>query len=131
MVGRDKYRFWQGHHQFHASSAEFWFEYESHNFYACLVDQPGTLAHSILAGKADLPVYEKDLRIVGVLVCPIISPPPWPALPEPEDDAEDCSKELSHIPLVSVDESLHFTKPVTYNSEIDALLKCQGSSHIV
>ncbi|KAF8601329.1 kinase-like protein [Ceratobasidium sp. AG-I] len=132
--GRDKFRFWKGRYDFqpHHGYAEIWYQHEGHDYYVRVVDQPGTLAHSILACKTDIPQYGASIEIIGNDVHPVSSPPQCPAPPQPdEDDSEDCTQELNNLPLIQVDEQLHFTKATSYQSEVQALLKCRGSSRIV
>jgi serine/threonine protein kinase len=132
-MARDRYPFWKGHIEFHyPSSAEVWYKAEGQDCYVSLVNEPGTLAYSILACKADIPIYGKHIQVVGDKVEPLLSSPPRPPSPEePEDDSEDCSDLFKSLPIIQVDEKLHFTKRPSYKSEIDALLKCQGSQRIV
>ncbi|KAG8732570.1 hypothetical protein FRC10_000847 [Ceratobasidium sp. 414] len=133
ILARDKFRFWHGRCHWHTHSAEFWYEDQGQDFYVRLTDQPNTLAHLILAGKADLPEYGKHLDISGDRVEAISQPPRRPDTSNSgnDNDLEDCSSELARLPLVEVDESVHFTKRPSYKSEIHALLKCSGSSRIV
>ncbi|KAL5639014.1 hypothetical protein ACGC1H_003403 [Rhizoctonia solani] len=127
MPEYSKCRFWQGHTLFHSQSAEFWYKEQDQDFYVNVIDHPDTLAHSILTGQADLPEYGKHLCISGDEVNVVLSPP---ARPSALDDYEDCSEDLSHLQLIEVDGSIHFTKPPSHKSEIQALLKLEGSTRV-
>ncbi|QRV98472.1 kinase domain protein [Ceratobasidium sp. AG-Ba] len=132
ILSRDKYPFWHARCQWHIHSGEFWYQFQGDQFYVHIFDEPGTLAHEILAGKSDLPEYGKNLFIRGNHIEVVHEPPQHPKTePEEEDDSEDCSDELATLPVVEFDESLHFTKPPSYKSEIQNLLQFRGSSRII
>ena len=48
-----------------------------------------------------------------------------------DPDLEDCSEEISKLPLVAFDDEKHFAKRPTYKQEIRHLLRCRGSLRIV
>ncbi|CUA68678.1 hypothetical protein RSOLAG22IIIB_08048 [Rhizoctonia solani] len=128
LAEHEKHRFWQGHIDFKSQSAEFWYTDQDQDFYVNIVHQPGTLAHAILVGKADLPEYGKHLCISGDNVTAVSSPP---ARPSAMEDHEDCSEDLIQLQLIEVDETIHSTKFASCKSEIQALLKLKDSTRII
>jgi serine/threonine protein kinase len=97
--------------------------------YVRLVPSVRSLAADILGFRADLPVYGVDLEIVGDNYC-IIERKEF-VLGEEEDDMEDCSEELAHLPIITADPILHFVKKPSYRSELHNLCLCKGSPYVV
>ena len=98
-------------------------------YYVKLIGPPGTLAGDIKRLKCDLPRYDCDLEIIGddiheterkLYVHNDVDP-----------DLEDCSEEISKLPLIAFDAEKHFVKQPTYKREIRHLLQCRGSPYIV
>ena len=98
-------------------------------YYVKLVGPPGTLAGDIFRLKSDLPRYDCDLEIIE----DDIHETERKLMMEADVDPylEDCSEEVSKLPLVVFDDEKHFAKLPTYKQEIRHLLQCRGSPHIV
>ena len=113
-----------------SGGGEIW--YGDPPYYVKLIGPPGTLAGDILRLESDLPRYDCDLEIIGddiheterklLLMAEDVDDDP---------DLEDCSEEISKLPLVAFDAEKHFAKRPTYKQEIRHLLRCRGSSRIV
>jgi hypothetical protein len=84
-------------------------------YYVCITPVGGnTLSDALLQFERDLPVYDKSLEIIGddwdetsFVADPVTDF-------EEDDDFEDCSVELSTLPLITPSDSLHFTKKPSY-----------------
>ncbi|EMD38035.1 hypothetical protein CERSUDRAFT_113173 [Gelatoporia subvermispora B] len=105
-------------------------------FYVYLVDVPDTLSGDILRGRRDLPRYDCHLKIIGDEVTEVEFEAPL-QLREDDDSRfseklnEDAKDLLDTLLVIMYDESLHFAKPARTRREIEVLLKCRGSPHVV
>jgi serine/threonine protein kinase len=110
---------------------EVWYGPEDQPNYVRLIGSPNTLAYDVIRHRKDIPFYGCNLEIVGDVVHQDIDFKPFvdDALIDPDD--EDCQKKINVLPIVHFDPSEHFAKRPTYNQEIDNLVKCRGSPHIV
>jgi len=104
---------------------------EQPNYYVRLIDSPNTLAHDIIRRRKDIPRYGCNLEIVGDVVYHDIDFKPFVGDRCIDPDDEDCRAKMHVLPIVHFDPSKHFAKQPTYNQEIDNLMKCRGSPHIV
>ncbi|KAJ7206046.1 hypothetical protein GGX14DRAFT_644023 [Mycena pura] len=94
--------------------------------------KPGTLAWKIVHYEADLPVYDENLEIDGDVVSRGIPFIEMPADEDEEEDIdEDCTAELAELSLIAYDSSIHFAKKARFKAEINNLIRCRGSPHIV
>ncbi|KAK4096656.1 hypothetical protein N658DRAFT_480234 [Parathielavia hyrcaniae] len=104
--------------------------------YVRFFDIRGTLCDDILRLERPLPAvkghYERGCLaeqwecLDGHVIRSLDQCPSHPT--EPEADFEDVSDLVFKLPLIDVDSSKHFTKKGKYKSEIENLLKCQGSA---
>ncbi|EMD38038.1 hypothetical protein CERSUDRAFT_82272 [Gelatoporia subvermispora B] len=132
--GFEKYRLWTDHEigpstQFDSTGAEVWYG-AAPEYYVRIVDIPDKLSGDILRYKCDIPQYDCNLEIIGDDVYEI-EYKPKPA-EEPSREIEEDAKELFHtLPLIVYDKTQHFAKPAHTRREIEVLLKCRGSPHII
>lgn len=128
---RSKFPFWSSLKDSAVLSggSEIWYGDSDPPYYVKPIGAPGTLAGDIRILKSDLPRYDCDLEIIEddiheterkLMVYEDVDP-----------DLEDCSEEVSKLPLVAFDTEKHFAKRPTYKQEIRYLLQCRGSRHIV
>ena len=90
-----------------------------------LYDVPGTLSGDILRLHQNLPTRSDHFEVDGNEIRSIV----YLELPVPlENDFEDVSDLVTPLPLIEVDEKLHFVKKGKYRSEINNLLVCQNGS---
>lgn len=110
---------------------EVWYGPEDQLNYVRLIDAPNTLAYDVIRHRKDIPFYGCNLEIVGDVVHQDIDFKPFVDDTCIAPDDEDCRKKINVLPIVHFDPSKHFAKRPTYNQEIDNLVKCRGSPHIV
>ena len=125
---REKFSFWSKlkDSAMLPGRGEIWYGTRNPPYYVKLIGAPGTLAGDILRWKSDLPRYDCDLEIIE----DDIHETEW-KLKVYRPDLEDCSGEISKLPLVAFDAKKHFAKRPTYKQEIRYLLQCRGSPYIV
>ncbi|ESK93100.1 cmgc family protein kinase [Moniliophthora roreri MCA 2997] len=115
---------------------EFW--YGNPPFYVSILNPaPGTLAGDLLTLSRDIPsaFYDQNVEINGdvvkILGSEEVKPlPDWEAMDSVRDDILP-GPELTQLPIVTVDDTLHFVKTCRSKYEILNLLKCRGCPHVV
>ena len=128
---RDKFRVWSTLKDSNMlpGGGEIWYGSRNPPYYVKLIGAPGTLAGDILRLKSDLPRYDCDLEIINDDIHETYRK--LKVYEDVDPDLEDCSEEISKLPLVAFDVEKHFAKRPTYKQEIRYLLQCRGSPHIV
>ncbi|KAJ6586553.1 kinase-like domain-containing protein, partial [Mycena sp. CBHHK59/15] len=90
-------------------------------------DVPGTLSGNILRLQASIPPLSRHSAIHGDEISDI----PMRDFDDVDGPEEDTSDIVAQLPLLALDERIHFVKRSRFRSEIPNLLQAKGLPHIV